>query len=250
VTAPVDERVERERRFHDDRFADDPRTRIDRVYDVAARATAEYETEALSAGRAGAVLELGCGADTLAAALVAREADVTGIDISPVAVELAAARTPAARFEVMNAEATTFADDQFDAVVGSGILHHLDLDAAAAELSRVLDPDGTAVFLEPLGHNPFVNLYRRLTPSLRTEDEHPLRVDDLRRLHRDFAEVDLTFHVLTALAAVPATRLGRTGRVVARGLDRLDQLLFRLLPPLRRYAWIVVIRLRRPVPRP
>jgi SAM-dependent methyltransferase len=248
VTATADERVERERRFHDDRFADDPRARIDRVYDVAARATAEYEAEALSAGRNGTVLELGCGADTLAGALVAREADVVGIDISPVAVELATARTPAARFEVMNAESTTFADGRFDAVVGSGILHHLDLDAAAAELARILDPAGTAVFLEPLGHNPFVNLYRRLTPDLRTEDEHPLLVDDLRRLQRDFAEVDVTFHVLAALAAVPATRLGRLGRLVARGLDRLDQVLFRLVPPLRRFAWIVVIRLRRPVP--
>jgi SAM-dependent methyltransferase len=148
----------------------------------------------------------------------------------------------------MNAEATTFADGRFDAVVGSGILHHLDLDAAAAELARILDPRGTAVFLEPLGHNPLVNLYRRLTPDLRTEDEHPLRVEDLRRLHWDFAEVDVTFHVLTALAAVPVTRFGRLGSLVARGLDRLDRVLFRLVPPLRRFAWIVVIRLRRPVP--
>lgn len=38
------------------------------------------------------------------------------------------------------------------------------------------------MFFEPLGHNLLINLYRRLTPELRTEDEHPLVACDLERL--------------------------------------------------------------------
>ena len=30
------------------------------------------------------------------------------------------------------------------------------------------------IFIEPLGTNPLINLYRKLTPRSRTVDEHPL----------------------------------------------------------------------------
>jgi len=59
-------------------------------------------------------------------------------------------------------------------VCGSGTLHHLYIDAAFKELVRVLKPNGCVVFFEPLGHNFLINLYRKLTPSMHSEDEHPL----------------------------------------------------------------------------
>src|SRR3546814_4334755 len=52
--------------------------------------------------------------------------------------------------------------------------------------SRVLRPGGRAVFIEPLGLNPAIELYRRFTPSARTPDEHPL-------LRRDFRRFDAAF---------------------------------------------------------
>ena len=73
------------------------------------------------------------------------------------------------RFQVMNAEVLEFPDASFDLVFGVAILHHLDLDTACAEFLRVLRPSGTAVFLEPLGHNPFINLVRWATPAARTK---------------------------------------------------------------------------------
>src|SRR3546814_1101008 len=80
----------------------------------------------------------------------------------------------------MNAEAMTFPDDSFDLVFGSGIIHHLDIDRAFGEIARVLRPGGRAVFIEPLGLNPAIELYRRFTPSARTPDEHPLLRRDFR----------------------------------------------------------------------
>ena len=77
-------------------------------------------------------------------------------------------------FRVMDAEQLEFADDSFNLVCGSGVLHHLDLNRAYAEVARVLEPTGIGVFEEPLGHNPAINAYRRRTPEMRTVDEHPL----------------------------------------------------------------------------
>jgi SAM-dependent methyltransferase len=161
-------------------------------------------------------------------------------------VDVAAQRGARVEFLAMDAEAMTFADRSFDAVVGSGILHHLDLDVAVREVARVLRPGGRAVFYEPLGHNPLINAFRHLTPALRTEDEHPLLMSDLRHLGTKFGTVSVRYHVLTALLAVPLIGLGRIGREVARLLDRADRILFRLVPAVRRYAWIVILELSDP----
>ena len=41
----------------------------------------------------------------------------------------------------------SFADNSFDLICGTGILHHLDIHAAFHEISRTLRPDGIAVFV-------------------------------------------------------------------------------------------------------
>src|SRR3546814_15436315 len=81
-----------------------------------------------------------------------------------------------ATFSVDNAEQTSFPDASFDRIGGSGILHHLDLDSAYAEIARLLKPGGRAVFLEPLGHNPLYHAYRDRPPPMRTENENPLHI--------------------------------------------------------------------------
>jgi len=110
----------------------------------------------------------------------------------------------------------------------------------------VLRDDGSAMFVEPLGHNPLINLYRRRTPQLRTPDEHPLLVDDIREAERHFESIEPHFCYLTSLAAVPFRNVGFF-RSLVRGLDRFDQFIFRYLPPSRRYAWQVAIKLRNPI---
>lgn len=177
-----------------------------------------------------------------------------GIDISPVAVEQANADALTAGFEpsqihyeVMDAENLTFPDQTFDLVFGSGILHHLDLGRAIPELARVLKPNGSAVFLEPMGHNPFINLYRRLTPKMRTTDEHPLRMDDFSDAGQSFEVVKPTFFALTIFAALPWRRSSRHDSLIVR-FSKIDAWLFRKLPRLRRFGWIAVTEMRRPRP--
>ena len=241
------DRYDRERAFHDARFSDEVRVRTAKYYAVD-RGHQWYDAHLTAVPRGARVLEYGCGTGSAALALASRGCDVLGIDISPVGVETARAEASRlgseARFEVMNAEALDLPDGSVDVVCGSGILHHLDLDRALTEVARVLRPGGSAVFREPLGTNPLINLYRRCTPWLRTPDEHPLTDDDLADLARRFGHVELQrCNLLSLLAAPLAGR--RWARPVVRLLQRVDDLVLRL-PVLRHLAWVVVIRVEDP----
>ncbi|HEV8250112.1 MAG TPA: class I SAM-dependent methyltransferase [Gaiellaceae bacterium] len=245
-----DGRYEREEDFHNadtgQRWA-----AVSRFYDTADASLGHYRALVVSGCAGRSVLDYGCGDGEFSVLLAERGARVTGIDISPRRIEEAQQRAAAAGFAgtsdfaVMNAEQLSFAPGSFDLICGTSILHHLSLERAVPELARVLRRDGTATFVEPLGHNALINLYRRLTPSFRTVDEHPLLMRDFEVFDRYFGEVDARFFHLTSLAAVGVRRFKVFPRVV-RVLDALDRRLFDRLPLLRRYAWIVVLSLRAP----
>jgi SAM-dependent methyltransferase len=245
------ERIERERQFHDQRFGTDVRAEVDRFYELAQGSSDRYRELLLSRAAGVRVLELGCGPGSFALPLAETGADVLGIDVSPVAITQARAsvegtsleRPP--RFEVMNAEELELPDASMDLVCGTGILHHLALPRALAEVSRVLKPAGSALFKEPLGHNPLINFYRNRTPDLRTRDEHPLLESDLRLAESHFEETKLHFFHLASLLAVPLRGRAPVGNVV-RMLDRIDAALFKRVPRARKYAWIVILELSRP----
>jgi SAM-dependent methyltransferase len=57
-------------------------------------------------------------------------------------------------------------DESFDAVVGSSVLHHLNLACALREAHRILKPGGRIAFAEPNMMNPQIALQRKI-PALR-----------------------------------------------------------------------------------
>jgi len=241
-------RIEQEKVFHNKRFSDevDPRERVSKYYEIARSSRCCYKGLSQSKLKNQRVLEYGCGTGSMAFLLAEQGATVTGVDISDAAV-IAATKmiTPkhvGLNFRVMNAEQLDFPDNSFDVVCGSGILHHLDLKIAYPELARVLTSSGSAIFFEPLGHNPFINLYRRLTPALRTEDEHPLLMKDLNMANSFFDQVEIRFFHLTTLLATPFRKQPVFSKILAC-FEFVDKLLFAVFPFLRRYAWIVVITL-------
>ena len=98
-----------------------------------------------------AVLDIGCGAgvDSLVAAhLVGAGGRVVGLDVTPAMVERARAslsRLDLANvtFEVGEAEALPFPDNDFDAVISNGVFNlTLDKEKALQEAHRVLKPGG------------------------------------------------------------------------------------------------------------
>jgi SAM-dependent methyltransferase len=244
------DRLQREAQFHDHAFAGDTRASTDRFYAVARRGYDEYRAAVRDGVPGLRVLEYGCGPGSEAFALAGAGARVDGIDISPVAIEMA--RAEAARegvsggceFGVMNAEALAFPDATFDRICGSGILHHLDLAKGFAEIARTLEPGGRAIFVEPLGHNPAINWYRRRTPEMRTSDEHPLVAADFELARRHFRRVDARFFHLAVLAAVPFLRTPAF-RAVHRAFDLVDGVLLARRSPLRWNAWLVLLTLEK-----
>jgi SAM-dependent methyltransferase len=254
----MEARKERELAFHNHRFMIGTRISkkffgsegVEKYYTVTEGCRSFYRGRLQQGCKGKKVLEYGCGTGSDGFVLARQGARVTGIDISDVAVQQAAERAQLEEldwldFRVMDAEDLTFADRTFDLICGTAILHHLDLGRALPQLARTLAPEGKAIFMEPLGHNPIINLYRKLTPDLRTVDEHPLLMKDIALAKTYFGKVEAHCFNLTNLLAVPF-RNWRGFGAVCKVLGALDTAMFRVLPPVRRYAWATVLVFSQP----
>ena len=240
----------RESEFFDQAYTTGSRKAVGRIYAITRNRLQSYERLIYGDVTGKRVLEYGCGTGSHSLAIARRGGRVTGIDISEVGISKARERAAAegvsgAEYLVMDAEQMTFPDDTFDLVIGEGILHHLNLEASYAEIARVLKPTGQAVFMEPLGHNPAINAFRKATPSMRTPDEHPLVRRDLRLADRYFADLHFEHHHLFSFGALPFVRTPLF-RPVVNALDAVDRAAFKVLPPLRMASWYVVMVMGQP----
>jgi SAM-dependent methyltransferase len=243
-------RKESERDFHNRRFsrgAHDIREPLGKWYGALAACWREQDKLIRQYAKGAKVLEYGC-ADGRISLLYDRSpidaSGFSGIDISDGAIDSARKLAIAegfanCEFTVMDAERMTFFDNEFDLVFGRGILHHLDLKKACGEISRVLRPGGKAIFSEPLGHNPALNLFRKMTPQLRTPDEHPLVMDDVKFLKTQFSSLSCRYFGLTTPLAIPLQKTVIGSRSM-RLFEELDNLLFRI-PLIARNAWVTLL---------
>jgi len=92
------------------------------------------------------VLDVGCGAGTLARALAARVPHVDGVDRSPAMIEVARRSAPP-NLDLHLGDALTvdLPDGGYDAVVSSAVLHHLPLGEVLPRMARWLRPGGVLV---------------------------------------------------------------------------------------------------------
>lgn len=106
-------------------------------------------TESIELTGSETLLDLGTGAGHVALVFASRVGECTGVDVSErmvaVARELAESRGASnVRFSVGRAEELPFPDASFDIVTCRFTAHHFEnLDAAVAEIARVLKPGGT-----------------------------------------------------------------------------------------------------------
>ena len=93
-------------------------------------------------------------------------ASVTGVDVSPVTVAAAHVRYPDLAAEIGDVRRLRFADGSFDVVVSNSTLDHFasaaELEAALAELHRVLRPGGSLLITLDNRANPLVALRNAL----------------------------------------------------------------------------------------
>jgi 2-polyprenyl-3-methyl-5-hydroxy-6-metoxy-1,4-benzoquinol methylase len=190
------------------------------------------------------VLDLGCGHGMAGVILARRGASVTALDLSLGYVREAHQRAQAngVRIQFVQAagERLPFADETFDRIWGSAILHHLEPRRAAGELRRVLRPGGMAVFCEPWGENPLLRWARaqlRYPEKGRTPDETPLRASDIAVFKEHFGVTVQGQQLLGMLSRLrgPAHR--------QRMLERWDNALLGRWPSLTRWCRYVVVEL-------
>lgn len=255
------DRKRREAVFHDESADTDLRTDTSARFYSVTRASQRRHFELLDAVLASEpesqVLDIGCGCGTQAVDIARRhpQATVVGADISPRMIVAAKARLEAEdpgvaarlRFELGDGEGLARPAASFDLVTVRSVLHHLDVRAGLAEIRRLLRPGGIAVFTEPLRGNPAIDAYRRLTPRLRSPDERPLGLSDLRLLESELELITVDHYHLTTLASFPFRQNKNFDRWLRR-LERADGRILAASGPLgtiaRRWAWQVVVAAR------
>ena len=137
-------------------------------YDVFMPATndliiqAFVDTTKISAGSS--VLDLGCGSACFARLLQRAGYKVTGIDLSFGMLLGGRRRDVSMDLAAGNAERLPFRPGSFDAVLLSGLLHHLaDPGYCADEVFRILKSGESFLAFDPNRANPFFFLYRTKT---------------------------------------------------------------------------------------
>ncbi len=230
-------RVADEKSFHNNRFAQHTELQAASKYYLALENWYRDYFRLVTRWPSRHVLELGSGVESMALQIDHADFDFASIDISEEAIAYAKSRTrlPQARFSVDDAHNTKFTGGAFDLVIGRGILHHLDIPLACAEIKRVLQPGGRIVFGEPLDCNVLINLYRKLTPKIRSQDERPLSAEALALLRSHFGKLDITYYGFLTLGPSIFRRKS------PRWLHGLDHFLLNTLGLGRFLAWACLI---------
>ena len=179
-------------------------------------------------------VDLGCGEGRLSRELAARGHRVVGVEASPALVRAAREAAPEIEVHVADAVALPLADGSADLVVASMVLMNLDdLDAAMAEVARVLAPGGTLVasIVHPF-NSPKAGPYFQAIAYPEERVRGGLRMT-FHDLHRPLAAYAAAFERAGLLIAslrepVPSDAYVRAHREVARWRTEPCFLLFRV----------------------
>ena len=251
--------------FHDEWAASVDVTKINvrQMNEACTAPEMRYIRQALGELKGRTLLDVGCGLGEASVYFALLGADVTATDISPgmcdTARRLAEANGVKISTHVSAAEDLGLASDvKFDVIYTGNTLHHVDLAATMPLLLKHLKPDGMFVSWDPVAYNPAINYYRRNAMEVRTEDEHPLRLTDIRAVRacfhashtRWFWLSTLSIFIIMALVQRRDPNKERYWKKVIEEADRwagiyrplelLDKVLL-LIPFLRPLCWNVVI---------
>lgn len=227
-----------------------------RFYKVTQTST-DFMRDWLSANCGGKVVLDYCCGNGQNAIHIARDCDAMkciGIDISDVSIEnakLAAKQSHVANrteFLVADAEQTNLPANTFDVVICAGVLHHLDVRRAFAEISRILKPGGKVIAIEALNINPIFQLYRRLTPDLRTEweAEHILGLAELELARTWFPKISINYFHLAVLPAAFVHAYPVLFKPMLAAGNALDKIFMRI-PIFNRLAWQMIVEMSKPL---
>jgi len=274
----VHDRKQAEELFHDEWAASEDVTQINVRHRNEACTAPEMRhiRQRLGDLRGRTLLDVGCGLGEASVYFAMEGAIVTATDISPgmcrATERLASANGVSLTTHVSAIEDLGLKrDQQFDVIYTGNTLHHADIAETLENILPHLKRDGIFVSWDPVAYNPIINIYRTIATKVRTEDEHPLRLRDIRAVTSCFASSEVSWFWLTSqlifmLMVVAQFRSPNKERFWKKVIDEadswawlyrplaaLDRVLIGVLPVLGPLCWNVVIvakspRLRRAVP--
>ena len=214
-----------------------------KYYSVVKRSNDYVENWIKTESKDKVFLDYACGNGTNARLAAKNGALLSlGLDISSVSIENAKKfadeeNLENVRFFQADAENTLLEENSVDAIICSGMLHHLDLSYAFPELRRILKPGGKILAVEALDYNPAIKLYRLLTPDMRTEWEkaHILSFKDIRFAKRFFNIGEIKFWHVIGYVAGKFPFLFKPIELIDRALEKI--------PFVRMMSWIFTFEL-------
>jgi SAM-dependent methyltransferase len=209
------------------------------------------------------ILDIGAGLGESSVYFALHGAVVTTVDVSPAMVakacELAQSYGVKVEGIVSTGESLNVQANHYDIVYIANTIHHVqDRVLLFAQIHRALKFGGKFFSYDPLAYNPVINRYRKMATGVRTPDERPLTLADLkladqffeRTGHREFWVASLLLFLKYYLLDRVHPNQDRYWKRILREkradlwwwipLAWLDRALARL-PGIRWLAWNVVL---------
>lgn len=204
------------------------------------------------------VLDCGCGHGALSVLLAKLGTHVTAVDISPNSIKIARRLASANEVEkkidlvVAALEHLPFKEKSFDYVLGTRVLHHVDVVSSGFHLARVLKADGKGIFWECTEKNLLLRFVRKHIrrliplPKFGTKHEHPLTEDEIGKLTTIFGKPAHTVYAPFYFFSFLDQYLFRQrAKILTKVVTGLDTAIARYLPYLNRYSFHQILILEK-----
>lgn len=262
------DRPGREEEFHDEWAADIDIASIDviKCNESITAPELRYIAQSLGPLNGKKLIDIGCGLGEASIYFAIKGADVTSIDISEDMLQIV--ERLAARYQVRvntrksNVERLSISD-RFDIAYAGNLFHHVDIELTIKQFAKILKDDGLLVSWDPLAYNPLINVYRFIAKKVRTPDEHPLTMRDIKLFKKYFSDVTVKYFWLSSLIVFICMALiqfrdpnkerfwkavvdeGDRWAWLYKPMEALDSLILKIFPFLGLLCWNVVIVARR-----